>query len=37
MTPSGSEVEMVLKSDDAKALVDARAWLEPQLAERALA
>ncbi|MHB8641646.1 MAG: competence/damage-inducible protein A [Gaiellaceae bacterium] len=33
----GPEVEIVLKSDDAKALADARTWLEPQLAERALA
>ena len=30
---SGPEVEIVLKSDDAEALADARAWLEPQLAE----
>jgi nicotinamide-nucleotide amidase len=34
---SGAEVEIVLKSDDAQALANARAWLEPQLAERALA
>jgi molybdenum cofactor synthesis domain-containing protein len=34
--PDGPEVEIVLKSDDAGALAEAVAWLEPQLADAAL-
>jgi hypothetical protein len=31
--PDGPEVEVVLKSSDAKALAEAVAWIEPALAE----
>ena len=31
--PDGPEVEVVLKSSDARSLAEAVAWLEPQLAD----